>query len=64
MALTLALAGIRGAAPASAQSHLPYADVVRVAPNTLMVVGRELDQAKGEATSPTRSCTARATRST
>jgi glyoxylase-like metal-dependent hydrolase (beta-lactamase superfamily II) len=49
MALTLALAGIGGAAPASAQSHLPYADVVRVAPNTLMVVGRELNQAKGEA---------------
>src|SRR3954453_23229552 len=49
MPLGLALAGMGGVAPASADSHLPYGDVVRVAPNTVMVVGRELNQAKGEA---------------
>ena len=31
------------------QKSLHYGDVVRVAPNTLMVVGRPLDVARGEA---------------
>src|SRR3954468_18672284 len=44
-----ALAALAQAPPASAETHLPYGDVVRPAPNTLMVVGRELNQAKGEA---------------
>ena len=35
--------------PASAADELPYGDVVRVAPSTLMIVGRELNPAKGEA---------------
>jgi glyoxylase-like metal-dependent hydrolase (beta-lactamase superfamily II) len=49
LALTLAIGGTVGAAPASARTELSYGDVVRAAPNTLMVVGRELNQAKGEA---------------
>jgi glyoxylase-like metal-dependent hydrolase (beta-lactamase superfamily II) len=44
-----ALAAMAQAPPASAETHLPYGDVVRAAPNTLMVVGRELNQAKAEA---------------
>lgn len=48
-ALALAFAGTAQAAPASAGNELPYGDVVRVAPSTLMIVGRELNPAKGEA---------------
>jgi glyoxylase-like metal-dependent hydrolase (beta-lactamase superfamily II) len=47
--LALAITGTAQAVPASAADELPYGDVVRVAPSTLMVVGRELNPAKGEA---------------
>ena len=48
-ALALAVAGTAQAAPASAAEELPYGDIVRVAPSALMIVGRELNPAKGEA---------------
>jgi hypothetical protein len=48
-ALALAFAGAARVAPAAAADELPYGDVVRVAPSTLMIVGCELNPAKGEA---------------
>ena len=48
-AVALAFAGAARAAPAATADELPYGDVVRVAPSTLMIVGRELNPAKGEA---------------
>jgi len=48
-ALALAFAGAVQTAPTSAATELRYGDVVCVAPSTLMIVGRELNPAKGEA---------------
>lgn len=49
IAVALSFAGTVLAAPAAPAADLPYGDIVRVAANTLMVVGRPLAADKGDA---------------
>jgi len=49
IAVAVSFAATALAAPAAPAADLPYGDIVRVAPNTLMVVGRPLAAANGEA---------------
>ena len=49
MALGLCFAGPAGTGSADAAHPFQYGDVVRIAPNTLLVAGRPLDAEKGEA---------------
>src|SRR5438067_7227740 len=49
MLLLASSAATADASTAPSQKSLQYGDVVRAAPGTLMVVGRPLDVAKGEA---------------
>jgi glyoxylase-like metal-dependent hydrolase (beta-lactamase superfamily II) len=49
IAVVLSFAAMALAAPVAPAADLPYGDIVRVAPSTLMVVGRPLAADKGEA---------------